>query len=434
MTAILLFARDPSSVVSVLEAETSFGAADIGNKGAVGLRVAWADSHSEGNDDENEERVTTELTFVSAHLAAMEWNLGKRNANWRSIVSGLTFANPKAVLAALGKESEAETREIPIARESTDEPAHDDENQDSQPLLPKSLPRHASDVGLGTSTPAITTPKTLSAAQQSALHDISIFSPSTYLFIAGDLNYRISTSTPPALALFPSFDKNSENHWSEFWPRDQLTQEKAAGRTLHGLTEAEVRFGPTYKYVVLTESEEDLVRAVNEDAVRQGKLTGVEGDQSRTVPWKWAGHRWPSWCDRVLYWDVPDWVSSSSSSIPGSKDDKISVKAYASLPVVQSSDHRAVYLRVSVPLLSPAEMSQPPPTNLLAHGRVDNDPRVKLPVPVDLEAWERRAAARQKELWVGWSMYLWSTRDGAVLLGTVVLVGVVSWWTWRVLS
>jgi hypothetical protein len=60
------------------------------------------------------------------------------------------------------------------------------------------------------------------------------------------------------------------------------------------------------------------------------------------------------------------------------------------------------------------------------------DPRVKLPVPVDVHAWERRAAARRKEVMVGWSAFVWSTREGAVLLATILALGVGSWWLWRV--
>lgn len=41
MTAIMLLARDPAAVHQIEEAECGFGAADMGNKGAVGLRVTW---------------------------------------------------------------------------------------------------------------------------------------------------------------------------------------------------------------------------------------------------------------------------------------------------------------------------------------------------------------------------------------------------------
>lgn len=87
MTAIMLFARKPDAIHHIQFAECAFGIADMGNKGAVALRVTYSDAGSpgEGPDDAAEER-TTEITFVATHLAAMEYNLRRRNANWASIV------------------------------------------------------------------------------------------------------------------------------------------------------------------------------------------------------------------------------------------------------------------------------------------------------------------------------------------------------------
>ena len=76
----------PDQLHEVLAAEVGFGAGDMANKGAVGFRMKY---HCQA---EGEEPKTTELTFVSAHLAAMEWNLDRRNRNWESVASGLVFA------------------------------------------------------------------------------------------------------------------------------------------------------------------------------------------------------------------------------------------------------------------------------------------------------------------------------------------------------
>lgn len=81
MTAILLFARRPDAICHVQAAECAFGIANMGNKGAVALRVTYSDAGAAA-----ERRRTTELTFVATHLAAMEYNLRRRNANWASIV------------------------------------------------------------------------------------------------------------------------------------------------------------------------------------------------------------------------------------------------------------------------------------------------------------------------------------------------------------
>jgi len=386
MTAILLFARRPAAIHNVQAAECGFGVADMGNKGAVGLRVTYAE---EGllSPSTSEPR-TTELTFVATHLAPMEWNLNRRNANWRSIAGGLTFRNPRAVIEGLGPGLAGRLRDSAASAPRTPEEDAEDEW----------LMRRGEE-GL--------------AEHHDTLRDISIFRPSSHLFVSGDLNYRIASKTPPALATFPSVH-DGPDHWSGFLERDQLTRERLAGRTFHGMSEAPIAFPPTYKY--------DIV-----DGDGDGGADGVP-------QWKWASHRWPSWTDRVLYLAVPGWVKRRLGGRPADAD--IAVRAYRSLPLMRTSDHQAVYFRAAVPLLSAAEMAAPDeaggegPGPALEGDEAD-DPRVKLPVPVDADAWERRAAARRREIMAGWSMFLWSTREGAVLIGTVLLASVTGWWLWQ---
>jgi hypothetical protein len=422
MTAILVYARDPACVRKIEEAECGFGAADMGNKGAVGLRVTWGGRPGDGGEPGK----TTELTFVAAHLAAMEWNLKKRNSNWRSIVSSLTFANPRSILPGVFPDSGAAptvdrsgagdsaprlpTGDSPDPSEEEPEPEEDDSSQagDTHPLLPT------------------TDDQPLSPAHLASLQSISIYKPSSHLFVAGDLNYRISSTTPPPLSTFPSFDPSSENYFPAFLPRDQLTRERLANRALHGLSEADIRFGPTYKFDVLPSAE----GAANEEVVRQGgSVNGVP-----EVPWKFAPHRWPGWCDRVLYLDVPAWVNNGGNNDEGKKERKeVEVAVYDAMPVVESSDHRAVFFRARVPVLGEDEMRPPAAlAEVLAEDEEGPvDPRVRMPVPVDVHAWERRAAARRKEVLVGWSAFVWGTREGAVLLATVLALGVGAWWLWR---
>ncbi|KAJ4419998.1 hypothetical protein N0V85_000749 [Neurospora sp. IMI 360204] len=429
MTAILLFARDPAKIQQIEEAECGFGAADMGNKGAVGLRVTWSDV--DGNEDNTiattttEEPKTTELTFVATHLAAMEWNLKKRNANWRSIVSGLTFANPREVLPKGEFPSESQAARStpdrsgagdtapPVPRGTTQDSSNsaddddDDGDFDAQPLLNTTNPDHTS-----------------------TLQSISIFKPTSHLFLAGDLNYRINTTTPPPLATYPSFDPSSANHFSNFLPRDQLTQEREAGRTMHGLSEAPITFGPTYKYDVHPVKGE----AVNEESVKRGnKVNGVP-----EVPWRFASHRWPGWCDRVLFLDVPAWVTTEPEPEEAEQRKKkveveVEVEAYDSLPVVETSDHRPVFFRAKVPVLGEEEMRLPVPApeDEVVEEEWKKDPRASIPVPVDVHAWERRAAARRKEVVVGWTAFFWSTEEGALVLVALLVMGVGSWWLLR---
>ncbi len=216
-------------------------------------------------------------------------------------------------------------------------------------------------------------------------------------------------------------DPESENYFPKFLARDQLTVERTANRTFHGMSEAPIHFGPTYKFDV----QQDAAGAVNEAAVRRGATVNGVAE----VPWRFASHRWPGWCDRILYLDVPGWVSSSSSGGDGSDSaPQIEVLAYDSLPVVRSSDHRAVFFRAHVPLVEPDRMRPP---NMFTSALERSDPRAALPAPIDVHAWERRAAARRKEIVVGWTAFVWSTREGASVLATLLLVGVGTWWAYK---
>ena len=426
MTAIMLFSKTPAAIHHVEEAECGFGAADMGNKGAVGLRISWTPGTGDGGGSVQPEAgvapETTELTFVAMHLAAMEWNLKRRNANWKTIMSGLTFANPRKALPGLFPSDESAptpdrtgTGRTPPRPSSAD--SSEAEEEEGQPFL-----RADSDDDLSPIEPSHPDFPGLTSAHHATLHDLSIYKPTSHLFVGGDLNYRISTTTPPPMATFPSMDPESENYFPSFLARDQLTIERTANRTLQGMAEAPIRFGPTYKYNV----QHDAAGATNEAAVRRGtKINGIP-----EIPWRFASHRWPGWCDRILFLEVPSWVTSSSSSAPQAatspeEPPRIDVLAYDSLPVVTTSDHRAVFFRASVPLIEPDAM-RPPEVFSSAVERLD--PRASLPVPVDVHAWERRAAARRKEIVVGWTAFVWSTREGAMLLATVLLVGVSAWW------
>ncbi|KAK4168669.1 Endonuclease/exonuclease/phosphatase [Cladorrhinum sp. PSN259] len=401
MTSILIFARDPTSISQIEEAECGFGASDMGNKGAVGLRVTWSGGMAK----------STELTFVATHLAAMEWNLKKRNANWRSIVAGLTFKNPRSVLPVgfpankppvlhLDRSGAGDRAPQPPRAGSVDS-SEAEEEEDERLLYSPSSSFSSSDAS-----------EQLTPSQSAALQDISIFKPSSHLFVAGDLNYRISSTTPPPLSQFPSFDPDSPNHYSHFFERDQLTHERLAGRTFHGMEEAPVTFGPTYKFDVLDSPK----GAVNEAAVRKGsKVNGVP-----EVPWKFAPHRWPGWCDRVLF----------SAAEGNGEDEGVEVEGYDAFPVLGSSDHRPVWFRAKVPVLGVVQENRGKELKGAELG--SQHPRRKnLPVPVDVDAWQRRRVARRKEMVVGWSAFVWSTQEGAMVLATVLLMVLGSCWLLR---
>ncbi|CAI4210796.1 unnamed protein product [Parascedosporium putredinis] len=343
----------PKTVTDIQEAEVGFGAAEMGNKGAVGLRIVYEPL---GSDQ------SSEMTFVATHLAAMEWNLARRNANWAAIMRGLTFDNPEKIFNSR-KASAGDSAANPEAERVSVEEAvrllNDQHNEES--LL-----------------------------MQEKLHNISVFKPTSHLFVGGDLNYRISATSPSPDADFPSLDPESEHYYPYFFPLDQLTRERLAGRTLHGLSEHKIDF------------------------------------PRRTI----CPHRYPSWTDRILYLDIAPWTKARLPKSPG-----IKVQAYDCMPVMTSSDHRPVFFRADVPVIDKADLI--PPRGLeddISAETVaewNSDPRMKLPVAIDPEAWGRRMAARKKEVVAGWSMFLWSTQEGAMILGTLVVAMVGGWWLYN---
>ncbi|KAK6952159.1 hypothetical protein Daesc_006691 [Daldinia eschscholtzii] len=375
MTGIILFARNPDMVKHLRATEIGFGAGDMANKGAVGLRLQY----NKINADDSL-LASTELTFVSAHLAAMEWNLEKRNKNWESIASGLLFDDPKKY---------AESQERRFANQDNSE------FEAQQALLSQDR-------------------------TEKSLHDISIYKPTSHLFVAGDLNYRISKSAPTLDSVFPDRNPDStvenSNHFSHFLARDQLTAEKAAGRALHGLSEAEIKFPPTYKLVLSPKSKPH----VGPDCV------GDEDDDMDELEWSWALHRWPGWCDRILFQEIPWWARE----IVGNR--RMNILAYNSLPPVRSSDHKAVFLRVEVPMLQ-SQCLEPPDSAIQVELRAQSvgslpDPRVLLPFPIDVQSWERRAQIRKWESTIGWSMLISQSKESLVMFLTLLIVGIGTWW------
>lgn len=263
------------------------------------------------------------------------------------------------------------------------------------------------------------------------LHEISIFKPGSHLFVGGDLNYRISTTTPHALDTFPTLET-----YPDFFERDQLTQERLAGRALRGLTEAPVTFAPTYKIKRLSREKAD--DAINKEEFESALAKGREEE---VIPWKWASNRWPGWCDRILFLDIPKWVKrrymkdkrshgGMSKAVP-----EIKIHAYNSLPTMSTSDHQPVFLRASVPLLRPGELLKPVgQAPLTSPGLLNEDledPRCRLPMPIDMGAFARREAARRREVITGMTALFFSTKEGAIVVAAIAAVGLSSWWLYQ---
>ncbi|KAL8413217.1 hypothetical protein RB594_004735 [Gaeumannomyces avenae] len=415
MTAVMVFAQDPSAVSQVELAEVGFGTMDMGNKGAAGVRCLYADEEGGGR--------TTQLTFVATHLAPMEWNLRRRNANWRTICSALLFDEPTAVIKrAAGDEGQAAVAAAAAATSAVSggraqdsaackEPTAEEE-EEAERLLAEAEAANGA----------------LAADVRDALRDITIFRPGSHLFLAGDLNYRISERSPQRDEPFPSLEMGSQHHWSTFLDRDQLSRERAEGRALQGLEEAPVNFAPTYKYHDLPTAD----GALNEAQVREAEANGLLS-AGLVVPFRFAKHRWPSWTDRVLYADVPADAPARRGQGEDDETARFDVVSYQSLPLMRSSDHQPVFLRVRVPILSPEELGRPSPATP-AGNEVGGSSSAKKPLyPIDIHAAARRRAARSREFATGWTMLLWCTREGAVALGSLAVLGLSTYWLYQAL-
>ncbi|CAL5871940.1 uncharacterized protein PFLUO_LOCUS6196 [Penicillium psychrofluorescens] len=294
---------------------------------------------------------TLDLTFVAAHLAPMEDGLEQRNLDWQSIVERLVFSQQH-------------------------EGAQSDEADENTALL-RGHERRPSD---------------------SRRQDI--FAPNAYLFLAGDLNYRTSSIKPLKgdTIRFPrrTAEPSSPSHYSHLLEEDQLLREMHQGRSFHGMCEAPIDFPPTYKY-------SDAAR----DAARKG-ADGVEGDDQE---WLWASHRWPSWCDRILYLDGPSWAGAAG---------RVKTHAYNALPLLPQSDHRGVALALSVPVNPVPDIDHMP-----------SDAKVVAPFSIDPNWRHRRDVARRKEIAVGLVAYLGLTWEGngMLLASTLSLFG--AWYILR---
>ncbi len=349
MVILLVFSLDSTAVSDTKRGGVGLGVNGMANKGAAGLRFKY-------HDKKAGKEAWTELTFVAAHLAAMEWELERRNEDWANICRGLVFTpdNPP---------SSASSRQNRIPVDGTA-----DSPEESQALL-----------------------------SQGGEDEEGIFTPTSHLFIAGDLNYRTSALAPGPDDHTTSFpipnpkggDSDAQNY-SVYYADDQLNEERLGGHTMHGLSEFPVTFPPTYKY----------------DYKKGELITDGEGEDR----WTWAQHRWPSWTDRILYLDLPHWLRASKPSA------NIELNKYDCLPLMPMSDHRAVVLSVKVSL-----MPIPEPED-----EESEDSRVRPPFEMVRDWKERRAKARKEELMLGIGGFLTATWEGwCIALGTLAGIMVV---------
>ena len=349
MTAIMIFVRaDVANRIQTIEVGgIGVGWNETGNKGAVGVRLGYATRNE-----------IMDLTFLAAHLAPHEKLLKKRNEDWMNIVRGLVFT--------------------PV---------------DEKKMPPvKSYRRTRSDED---------TPLLYSSDGETIWS--GIYTPTSHLIVAGDLNYRVSSIGPKA----KDFDKFPKPYtdYLNFLQNDQLRAEIQAERALHGFSEAEIAFPPSYKY---SDAQRANV-AAHEARLDKASVSASNQDSD----FGWATHRWPSWCDRILYRKMPPWAEEDSGPPV-----KINIHKYTSLPLMSTSDHQPVVLSLSIPLkqipLPPKEYDE-------------NDWHVSPPYAINPQWRQKRAAARTREFVIGLFAYLGMTWEGNGYLVATILGALGGW-------
>ncbi|OSS54384.1 hypothetical protein B5807_00176 [Epicoccum nigrum] len=315
MTALVIFAKPSFTqrIRWIQSAGAGVGFSNMGNKGAVAMRIGVACPRSVSEE-------TLNLSFVAAHLAPAEKNVEARNKDWENLVRNMVFRT------------------------------HDDSiysSSEEQPLL---------------------------SSSRAPSEETGLFAAGSHVFFFGDLNYRTNDRSPGERdhESFPSMAaaESTPKHFSQLLSRDQLTREREANRTLHGLEELPITFPPTYKYSTSRSSDDE---------------------------WQWAKHRYPSWCDRILYRPSPA--------------SKLEPQIYTALSVQPTSDHRPVALSVRVE-------DTPTPVQS-SHSET----------PFSLNpAWKaRQEAARRWEVMVGGASYLALTKKGNAMVVAFIGVLLSSW-------
>lgn len=176
--------------------------------------------------------------------------------------------------------------------------------------------------------------------------EFGVYKPNNHVFFMGDLNYRAK------MDISIDADDRLLNDYSSV---DELSLEMDRDSVFYGFVEAPIKFKPTYKFKVGTEI------------------------YNKT--------RIPSWCDRILYLDY-----SEPSAV---------IHDYNSIQNYNASDHKPVYLHISVPAK--------PPHNILSEdcyyksttylGRDPNREFFKM-------------YSKMSDQAIGWSLYTFTTKLG----------------------
>lgn len=318
---LLVYTRDRTVTKKVVDVKIATAACGIfgvmGNKGGVGVRIVLdkdiagaGGSDDEDSDDEDDRGSKDDLssidsggekikekvvfTFVTAHLAAHDHGLQRRNRDYAQIVSRLVFT-------------------------------------------PDAPSTHYTPRRIGSSESKSSSERIINGNQ---IYDTS------YLFFFGDLNYRISVKEPKTLPLHIITHKIL-NDLEGLMKHDTLLIEQAKGHTLMGLKEGSIDFPPTCARTPLAFGFLDLnvSGVLPTDKYKPGTLNTFKKFTKRV----------PGWCDRILYATWADGVDGAgkvmkkSKKLGGAMVEKrkkgVKVETYTSVMEFKASDHKPVRCR-----------------------------------------------------------------------------------------
>lgn len=162
-----------------------------------------------------------------------------------------------------------------------------------------------------------------------------LLKPNSHCFFMGDLNYRTakkySRKSAASTDLFGLQDQSMEPNMGDIedlvTKYDELSQGRQNGDVFAGFAEACVTFRPTYKYH-------------NHTAIYNAK-------------------RLPSWCDRILYQLTYKRPRLALNAKPKEEDSLPRVNTYNCISTYLQSDHRPVYLLISIPRQAPESIVSP---------------------------------------------------------------------------
>lgn len=255
-----------------------------------------------------------------------------------------------------------------------------------------------------------------------------LIKPNNHIFIMGDLNYRTtqnykktSVVTQNLLALADQHSTIDGEYVHQLFSQyDELHKGLKNGEVLLGFSEGKIEFQPTYKYYINT-------------AIFNSK-------------------RSPSWCDRIFFlstYEDEEHLNLLRTNLIHSLP---VIDKYDSVNSLLLSDHRPVYLRISVPFKPPKLIISPMSgcleivsTGLSQQSRflnfgqleeierdnyIESGPTSIYLKPTKWDFFTIKVITHLLDNIIGYGLWLGTTAEGRMLLFMLVLFLVALWYLW----